>query len=52
VGIQPEVAFAMVRFGINLDSMYTALDLEEGLSLLDQLGSSGAELRSTEHGGR
>ena len=47
VGIQPEVAFAMVRFGINLDSMYTALDLEEGLSLLDQLGSAGAELRGT-----
>jgi rsbT antagonist protein RsbS len=43
VGIQPEVAFAMVKFGINLDSMYTALDLEEGLSLLDQLGGSGAE---------
>ena len=49
VGIQPEVAFAMVKFGINLDSMYTALDLEEGLSLLDQLGSSGAELRGTNH---
>jgi rsbT antagonist protein RsbS len=47
VGIQPEVAFAMVKFGINLDSMHTALDLEEGLSLLDQLGSSGAELRSS-----
>jgi rsbT antagonist protein RsbS len=46
VGIQPEVAFAMVKFGINLDSMHTALDLEEGLSLLDQLGSSGAELGS------
>ncbi|HET6532472.1 MAG TPA: STAS domain-containing protein [Actinoplanes sp.] len=45
VGIQPEVAFAMVKFGITLDSMYTALDLEEGLSLLDQLGSSGTELR-------
>jgi rsbT antagonist protein RsbS len=37
VGIQPEVAFAMVKFGINLDTMHTALDLEEGLSLLDQL---------------
>lgn len=35
VGIQPEVAFAMVRFGITLDSMHTALDLEEGLALLD-----------------
>jgi rsbT antagonist protein RsbS len=49
VGIQPEVAFAMVKFGINLDTMYTALDLEEGLSLLDQLGPSGAELRSSRH---
>jgi rsbT antagonist protein RsbS len=49
VGIQPEVAFAMVKFGINLDSMYTALDLEEGLWLLDQLGTSGAELRSSRH---
>jgi rsbT antagonist protein RsbS len=46
VGIQPEVAFAMVKFGINLDSMYTALDLEEGLSLLDQLGGSSTELAS------
>jgi rsbT antagonist protein RsbS len=49
VGIQPEVAFAMVKFGINLDTMYTALDLEEGLSLLDQMGGSGAELRSSRH---
>jgi len=37
VGIQPEVAFAMVKFGINLDPIHTALDLEEGLALLDQL---------------
>jgi rsbT antagonist protein RsbS len=37
VGIQPEVAFAMVRFGVTLDSMHTALDLEEGLALLDLL---------------
>jgi rsbT antagonist protein RsbS len=49
VGIQPEVAFAMVTFGINLDPMYTALDLEEGLSLLDQLGLAGAELRNSRH---
>jgi rsbT antagonist protein RsbS len=46
VGIQPEVAFAMVKFGIDLDPMYTALDLEEGLALLDQLSPSGAEPRS------
>jgi rsbT antagonist protein RsbS len=49
VGIQPEVAFAMVKFGINLDPMYTVLDLEEGLGLLDQLGSSGAELPGSRH---
>jgi DNA-directed RNA polymerase specialized sigma24 family protein len=41
VGIQPEVAFAMVKFGINLESIYTALDLEEGLALLDRLSTSG-----------
>ena len=42
VGIQPEIAFAMVKFGINLEPIYTALDLEEGLALLDRLGRSGA----------
>ena len=42
VGIQPEVAFAMVKFGINLEPVHTALDLEEGLALLDQLGGWGA----------
>ena len=39
VGVQPEVAFAMVKFGINLDSMYTALDLEEGLAYLEEVTS-------------
>lgn len=37
VGIQPDVAFAMVRFGISLQPVHTALDLEEGLELLDEL---------------
>lgn len=37
VGIQAEVAFAMVRFGINLDTVHTALDLEEGIAVLDRL---------------
>jgi rsbT antagonist protein RsbS len=37
VGIQPDVAFAMVRFGISLHPVHTALDLEEGLGLLDEL---------------
>jgi rsbT antagonist protein RsbS len=37
VGIQPEVAFAMVQLGISMEGVYTALDLEEGLAFLDQL---------------
>src|SRR5881392_429710 len=32
VGIQPEVAFAMVQLGLTLEDIPTALDLEEGLS--------------------
>jgi rsbT antagonist protein RsbS len=35
VGIQPEVAFAMVRLGMDTGSVSTALDLEEGLACLD-----------------
>jgi rsbT antagonist protein RsbS len=34
VGIQPEVAFAMVQLGLTLDGVATALDLEEGLRLV------------------
>lgn len=29
VGLQPEVAFAMVQLGLAFDGMHTALDLEE-----------------------
>ena len=36
VGIQPEVAFAMVQLGLTLKGVSTALDLEEGLHFLDQ----------------
>jgi rsbT antagonist protein RsbS len=35
VGIQPEVAFAMVQLGLMLEGVATALDLEEGLEFLD-----------------
>ena len=36
VGIQPEVAFAMVQLGLRLEGVGTALDLEEGLAYLNQ----------------
>jgi rsbT antagonist protein RsbS len=36
VGLQPEVAFAMVQLGLVFDGMHTALDLEEGLALLNR----------------
>jgi rsbT antagonist protein RsbS len=36
VGIQPDVALAMVRLGMTTGSVATALDLEEGLALLDR----------------
>ncbi len=35
VGIQPDVAFAMVQLGLALEGVSTALDLEEGLAFLD-----------------
>ena len=40
VGLQPEVAFAMVQLGLTFDDMHTALDLEEGLALLKRDGPS------------
>ncbi len=36
VGLQPEVAFSMVQLGLTFDDMHTALDLEEGLALLNR----------------
>jgi rsbT antagonist protein RsbS len=34
VGIQPDVAFSMVQLGLRLDGTMTALDLDEGLAML------------------
>ncbi|KGN42007.1 STAS domain-containing protein [Knoellia aerolata] len=42
VGIQPEVAFAMVRLGMGMGEVATALDLEEGMAHLAGLRGSGA----------
>jgi len=43
VGVQPDVAFAMVQLGLSLEGATTALDLEEGMALLQ---------RQTQRGGR
>ena len=40
VGIQPDVAYAMVELGLTLGSTTTALDLEEGLAHLG-VGAAG-----------
>lgn len=37
VGIQPQVAFAMVQLGLYLDGVATALDLDEGLALVSRI---------------
>ena len=41
VGIQPDVALAMVQLGLRLEGAETALDLEEGLALLGARVSPG-----------
>ena len=46
VGIQPDVAFAIVQLGMAVD-VHTALDLEEGLALLEQLTAGNRRGRST-----
>jgi rsbT antagonist protein RsbS len=43
VGLQPEVAFAMVQLGLAFDDMNTALDLEEGLALLNRKATIGRD---------
>jgi rsbT antagonist protein RsbS len=42
VGIQPDVAFAMVQLGVTLPDVETALDLDEGLELLRAILPGGA----------
>ena len=43
VGIQPDVAIAMVQFRLSLEPLRVALDLDEALTMLDRLTGKGAE---------
>ncbi|HEV2495575.1 MAG TPA: STAS domain-containing protein [Terriglobia bacterium] len=43
VGIQPEVAFALVQLGLKLEGVATALDLEEGIAYLDRKAKTQAK---------
>jgi rsbT antagonist protein RsbS len=39
VGIQPDVAFAMIELGLSLEDVSTALDLEDGLAHLSAIAA-------------
>lgn len=41
VGIQPDVAFAMVQLGLSMEGVATALDLEEGLADIAAIAKQG-----------
>jgi len=45
VGIQPEVAFAMVQLGLTLEEVATRLDFEEGITYLNQKKDASANGR-------
>ncbi len=37
VGVSPDIAFTMVRLGMSIANVHTALDLEQGLQVLGRL---------------
>ena len=51
VGIQPDVAFAMVSLGMDTGALHTALDLEEGMAFLDRV-AGGRRTEAATRGGR
>ena len=46
VGIRPEVAQAMVQLGMDAEGLATALDLEDGLSMLAEMADNEAQRTS------
>jgi rsbT antagonist protein RsbS len=44
VGIQPDVALAMVQLGVSVEALTTALDLDEGMALLEVITSGAVPL--------
>lgn len=50
VGIQPEVAFSMVKLGLTLAGVATSLDLEEGLAYLGRKGKAPGDEARTKGG--
>ena len=50
VGIQPEVAFAMVQLGLTMEGVATALDLDEGLEYLNQKRKRATSRESSDPG--
>jgi rsbT antagonist protein RsbS len=50
VGIQPDVAFAMVALGMGTGTVETALDLEEGLAHLDSKRTRGTRTQRRRRG--
>ena len=51
VGINPDVAYSMVRLGLNLNTVHTALDLDEGLAVLNKAtGASRGQPGFMQHG--
>jgi len=46
VGVQPQLALAMVRLGIDAGAIPTALDLEDGLEVVDGAGRRARRART------